>query len=229
MASPPRSEADRLAVFLTLATVVQVAFWTWATPGPALLAGAARGPGFAFGAVAATAATLGLGALAAAPLLGRPLAELGAGAGRDAARAALWVAAGAAVAAPVLWWAAGDPSLSAVYPWPSPTWLAGRPANWLLWAGAYCLYYLSFEGFYRGAVLAALTPRLGAGVANVAQASLATLIHVGKPLAEVAAAFPASLVFGLLVLRFRSLWPAVALHLAIGLLTDAAVVWRGAP
>jgi len=98
-----------------------------------------------------------------------------------------------------------------------------------MWAPAYALYYLAFDGFYRGAVLHGIRPRLGDVGANAAQAMLATLIHVGKPLAETLAAFPASLLFGWLTLRSRSLLPALVLHLAIGLILDAALVARGTP
>jgi membrane protease YdiL (CAAX protease family) len=135
----------------------------------------------------------------------------------------------AAVAAPVLAWQARAPELAATYPWISVDWLAAGPERWALWAPTYALYYVAFEGFYRGALLHGLRARLGDSGANAAQAMLATLIHVGKPLAETVAAFPASLLFGWLTLRSRSLLPALVLHLAIGLTLDVALVARGTP
>jgi membrane protease YdiL (CAAX protease family) len=224
---PASADGARLAAFLTLATAAQVAFWWLATPGPTLLGGAERGPDAAFAAVAWSVATLLVAALAAAPLLRLPPARLGFAWGRSGRWLPL-AAAMAALAVPVLWLQGGDPTLAATYPWTSAAWLDGRPGRWTAWAAVYALYYLAFEAFFRGAVLHGLRDRLGDGGANAAQAMLATLIHVGKPLAETVAAFPASLLFGWLTLRSRSLLPATFLHLAIGLAMDAAVVARGA-
>ncbi|NBC96753.1 MAG: CPBP family intramembrane metalloprotease [Deinococcus-Thermus bacterium] len=218
----------RLAAFLTVATAAQLAFWWLATPGPVLLEGAERGPDLAMRTIALSLATLLAAALLAAPLLRMPLRRQGwawGGSGRWLPLAGLL----ALIAAPVLWLQASSPALAATYPWISVDWLSSEPGRWALWAPAYALYYLAFEGFYRGAVLHGLRPRLGDVGANAAQAMLATLIHVGKPLAETLAAFPASLLFGWLTLRSRSLLPALLLHLAIGLILDAALVARGTP
>jgi membrane protease YdiL (CAAX protease family) len=227
VAAERRPETARLAAFLTLATLAQLAFWRLATPGPLLLDGAERGPAYAAGAIGWSVATLLVAALASGPLLHLRPAGLGLAWGRSG-RGLLWAGAAAALAVPVLWLQGTDPALSAAYPWISAGWLDAGPWRWTAWAAAYALYYLAYEAFYRGAVLHALRGRLGDGAANVAQAMLATLIHVGKPLSETVAAFPASLAFGWLTLRFRSIVPALALHLAIGLAMDAAVVARGA-
>ena len=228
MTSSRHQAGWRLPAFLTVAAAAQAAFWYLATPGPVLLGGAERGPGAAATWIAWSALTLLAAALLAAPLLRRSPAELGLGWGRTG-RGLAWAAAFALVAIPALWWMADDPTLRATYPWVGADWLAERPGRFTVWAAGYAAYYLAFEAFYRGAVLHALTGRLGSRSANVVQAMLATLIHVGKPLAETVAAFPASLVFGWLALRFRSIWPAAALHLVIGLALDAAIVLRGAP
>ncbi len=45
-------------------------------------------------------------------------------------------------------------------------------------------------------------------------------------MAETLAAFPASLVFGAIALRSRSILPAVALHWGIGVATDLFVLIR---
>ncbi|HLU82138.1 MAG TPA: CPBP family glutamic-type intramembrane protease, partial [Trueperaceae bacterium] len=54
----------------------------------------------------------------------------------------------------------------------------------------------------------------------------ATLIHVGKPLAEVIAALPASLLFGVMALRSKSILYPALLHLLIGLALDVAILAR---
>lgn len=226
--APSRTEDLRLAAYLALATAAQLAFWAWSTPGPRLLGGEGLGLEAGLRWVALSVATLLVAAVLAVPLLRRPASSLGLGWGRSG-RGLVWAAAGALVAAPVLWLQGGDPAFRASYPWVSASWLQADPARWALWIPAYAAYYLAFEAFYRGAVLHALRPRLGDPAANVLQASLATLIHVGKPWAETVAAWPASLIFGVLTLRFRSVVPAVLLHLAIGLTLDAAIVARGGP
>jgi membrane protease YdiL (CAAX protease family) len=65
-----------------------------------------------------------------------------------------------------------------------------------------------------------LEARLGAGAANVLQAGIGTMAHLGKPPVELLAAFPASLLFGLIALRTRSIWYALAIHWAVGLALD---------
>lgn len=228
MAPPRRAGPSRLAAFLALATAAQLAFWWLATPGPVLLGGAQRSPETAFAAVGWSLATLLLAALAAPPLAGVGLRRAGFAWGR-AGRWTTLAAALALLAAPVLWSQAADPALASTYPWTGVAWLAGGPERWLIWTASYAAYYLAFEAFYRGAVLHVLRGPLGDVGANAAQAMLATLIHVGKPAVEAVGAFPASLLFGWLTLRSRSLLPAIVLHLAIGVTMDAAVVWRATP
>ena len=55
---------------------------------------------------------------------------------------------------------------------------------------------------------------------------MATLVHLGKPLAEVMAAAPASILFAVIAVRSRSILYSLLLHLAIGLALDLAVLAR---
>lgn len=219
---PSRLHGPALAL---VAVVAQVAFWYAATPGPVLLGGAEAGVPAALRAVGVSLVTLLLLPLASWPLHGVGPRAMGLRIGATR-RALPWVGAGLLLAAPILAWAGGHPALREVYPWPGVAALRAAPWSWPAWAFAYGLYYLAFEAFYRGFLLSGLRPWLGRSGALWAQAGLATLIHVGKPLTETIAAFPASLLFGLLTLRARSILPAVLLHLGIGLLTDLAVAWR---
>jgi len=52
------------------------------------------------------------------------------------------------------------------------------------------------------------------------QTSASTLLHIGKPFAEIWAALAAGFVFGLLAERLRSVWPLVIVHWALGFFTD---------
>jgi membrane protease YdiL (CAAX protease family) len=175
------------------------------------------------GLVSFLAAFVLLGVLPAAlspALLGRGPRALGAGLGNVRAGLA-FLLAGVPIAAAVGWSSASSPTLAAVYPLGSPTLTL---AAFLPHAIGYVLYYAGFEYHFRGFLLLGLERPLGAWAANVLQAGIVTLVHVGKPGVELAAAFPASLLFGWIVLRSRSIWYVVAIHAAVGLALDVALL-----
>ncbi|MFO7546841.1 MAG: CPBP family intramembrane glutamic endopeptidase [Trueperaceae bacterium] len=211
--------------FLLLAAVVlQAAFWYLATPGPSVLGGAGREPLSAFSTVAWTAVTLLLVPMLLLRWVGVRPAEAGLRVG-DARFGLSAVAALALVAVPLLVLASGDASLQAAYPW-AGAWPGERWATLATWAAVYALYYVSFEFFYRGFVLNLVGAPWGAAAAMWLQVVMATLVHLGKPLPEMIAAAPASLVFGVIAVRSRSvLYPAL-LHWIIGLTLDVAVLAR---
>lgn len=219
----PRGEA-LLWFGLVAAVLLQVGYWYLGSPGPTLLRFAPRDPRTALLGVLWAAVLLGLAPVAIWRAWGRSVRELGLRLGDW--RAGLPLAGALALlAAPLLWLGTADPAVQATYPWPG-AWAGRSVPRLLAWTGLYALYYLSFELFYRGFLLRLVTPFWGPRAALWLQATCATLIHLGKPLAETLAAFPASLLFGLLAVRTRSLlWP-VLLHLAIGLVTDLASLQR---
>ena len=116
---------------------------------------------------------------------------------------------------------ADSPALSAEYPLGPVTRDLG---SFLPHALGYLVYYVGFEFFFRGFLLLGLEKRLGAHRANLLQSVLAVIIHAGKPISEVAAAFPGSLVFGWLTLRTRSIWYSVALHWLVGVSLDWYII-----
>ena len=129
------------------------------------------------------------------------------------------------VLAGVVYLGSGDAGLQGTYPW-AGAWPGVSPWHFTAWAALYALYYISFEFFYRGFLLFTLEDAWGLSAAVWTQVLLSTLIHVGKPLTETLAAFPAGFLFAFLALRTRSLvWP-ILLHLTIGLVTDASVLAR---
>lgn len=222
-AADPRPRHALLAALV----LAQVAFWYLATPGPALLGGEERGLPLALRSIAWSLLLLGVLPLAFARAGGIRPSDVGWRPPRW--RPALGLAGGLLLLAlPLLWVAAGDPAMRASYPWPGP-WLAEAPWRIVMWAPLYGLYYLAFETFYRGVLLRTLAPWWGTGAANWTQATCACLVHVGKPLAETVVALPASLLFGLLALRTRSLVVPWLLHLGVGVALDAFVLLRTAP
>jgi len=156
----------------------------------------------------------GISALAAYPIYGRRPHELGLGLG-DARRGLALLAIGIPLALLAAYLSAepGGP-LAAVYPLHRG--LTRAAGSFVPFALLYGLYYLGFEYHFRGFLLLGLAERLGPAAANVLQAGLVTLVHVGKPGIELAAAFPASLAFGWVTLRTRSIWYALLIHAAVG-------------
>lgn len=129
--------------------------------------------------------------------------------------------AGIPVALLVGFLSADSPALAAEYPLGPVTRDLG---SFIPHALGYLVYYVGFEFFFRGFLLLGLQERLGARRANLLQSVLAVIIHAGKPISEVAGAFPGSLVFGWLTLRTGSIWYSVALHWLVGVSLDWYII-----
>ncbi|MBD3368249.1 MAG: CPBP family intramembrane metalloprotease [Candidatus Eisenbacteria bacterium] len=82
------------------------------------------------------------------------------------------------------------------------------------------LYYAAYEAFFRGMLQFGLREHIGATGAILVQTAITTLLHIGKPPAEIWSALVAGFVFGSLALRLRSVWPLWLIHWGLGLLTD---------
>lgn len=227
-AGSERSSAVRQVVAYLAIVLVQLGLWYLATPGPLLVGEARPGPSYALRAVALSLLVLGFGTLLLAVLARAGVRDLGLA--PPERRRAWWevlVLIPPVVAVLAL---SVDPApFLGAYPWPSTSWLAGAPGRMAAWAAGYALYYLAYEAFYRGAVMAWARRRHGWAEANLLQALLATLVHLGKPWPETLLAFPASLAFGWLRMRWGSLLPLVPLHLAVGLTLDLVLVAARSP
>jgi len=207
------------------ATVLMAAFWYLATPGPALLRFAPRTLTAAADGISWTVATLLLAPALLQLLLGGKLRDLGLRRGdqRFGLRA---VAVSSLVAIPVIALSSGQASgLASAYPWPGAI-VGSSVVALLAWALLYSAYYLSFEFFFRGFLLKAFSDTFGTTQAIWLQAMAATLIHLGKPLPEALAALPASLLFGVMAVRSRSIFYPALLHLVVGLTLDIAILAR---
>lgn len=172
----------------------------------------------------ATFVAFGVGAaLLARSVLNRSPFTLGLGLGdyRFALKALAWGAPFALAAGYV---GARAPAIAAVYPLGGA--LAPEPAAFALHAVLYLLYYLGFEYLFRGFLLLGTKDDIGPAAANLLQACLVTAFHFGKPGMEMAAAFPASLLFGWATLRTGSIWCALAAHWIVGVSMDFFLVFR---
>ncbi|MFH1037793.1 MAG: CPBP family glutamic-type intramembrane protease [PVC group bacterium] len=96
----------------------------------------------------------------------------------------------------------------------------------ILYEFTYIFYYIGWEFFFRGFVLFGLQGRLGVIGALLFQAVISTLLHASKPLPELIAAFPGGVIFGLVVLRCRSLRSVIFAHWLLGFSLDLFILLR---
>lgn len=141
------------------------------------------------------------------------LRELGLGVGRWR-EGLVWLAIGVPLAIIAGKIAAGQAAMRAVYPL-DPT--IGAGWEFLPYAAAAFLYFGSWEILFRGVLLFGLAPSMGDGAANAVQTGLAVTAHFGRALNEVFSALPASLVFGYVVLRVRSIWYIALIHWTVAM------------
>lgn len=80
------------------------------------------------------------------------------------------------------------------------------------------LYYFAEEFFFRGFVFLNLWDRIGWHSFWFSEI-LFVLVHIGKPPLEVAVSAPVSVLLNYITLRTRSIYPALFVHMCIGLMT----------
>ncbi|MEJ2668669.1 MAG: CPBP family intramembrane metalloprotease [Deinococcales bacterium] len=204
--------------------MLQAGFWYVASPGPALLAFRSRDL-----ASGLTTVAWSLVFLVAAPalllmLLGFDLRHIGVRLG-DARFGFSAAFAGMVISVPLMYAGSFNKGLEATYPW-AGAWVGRNLGTIFAWAGIYGLYYIAFEFFYRGFLQRLVADAWGAPQGIWVQTLAATLVHLGKPMVEVIAALPASLVFGVIALRSRSVLYSTIIHLTIGLSLDLFVLSR---
>ena len=219
-----RQRLDTLHLYLGVATLVQIGYWYLGSPGPTLhgtprtLEAAVVNIGWALALLLVAPGAL----LHLVGELHRNRVPVGFGNWRLGLPLTLGLGLGAVG---LMYLGSGDAALQRTYPW-AGEWPGRSLPHFAAWGALYALYYAAFEFFYRGFVLRVLEPRWGLEAAVWTQVLLSTLIHVGKPLAETLAAFPAGFLFAFLAVRTQSLvWP-ILLHLIVGLATDAFVLQR---
>lgn len=124
---------------------------------------------------------------------------------------------------PLLWWASARPDFQHTYP-------LYRPARYAMSALlyhelTYTFYLWCWELFFR-AVLTSICWRW-LGWTGIALQSLAfALLHIGKPMPEVAGSFVAGMVLGWIAVRARSFVPGFACHALVSATMDVLVLIR---
>ncbi len=86
-------------------------------------------------------------------------------------------------------------------------------------------YYLPWEFFFRGFLLFGLKDRYGATEAILIQTISSCLVHINKPAGEILGAIPFGILFGIIALKTKSLWPVIILHAALGIFTDLFIIY----
>ncbi len=117
-----------------------------------------------------------------------------------------------------------DPLFQAAYPLSY-----GAGDSWrhtLLHESGYLFYYLGFEFLFRGFMLFGLRQSLGDWNAIWIQTLASTLIHIGKPMPETFSAILGGIVFGIFVLRCRSLYYQIILHWILGVSLNLFIVYK---
>ncbi len=215
---------SKLALYLLMAALLQIAYWYLGSPGPQLLRDTPRTLPTALFNIGTALVFLLLLPAGLMLGLGDSLRKVGLGLGNWRFGVSVTLVA-SLVAVVIMALGSTDPSLQLTYPW-AGAWVGASPFNLLSWVFLYGLYYVSFEFFYRGFMLRVIEPVWGLSAAIWTQALASTLVHLGKPPAETFAALPAGLLFAVLALRGRSLLYPVILHLVIGLSTDVFILAR---
>lgn len=88
------------------------------------------------------------------------------------------------------------------------------------WWAIYAVQFVGVEFFFRGFLVLGLAPRFGYGAVFVAAVPY-VMIHFSKPLPEALGALFTAITLGTLILRSRSIWWGVAIHVVTAVLLDA--------
>jgi hypothetical protein len=125
---------------------------------------------------------------------------------------------------PVIVAASYTPAFRATYPFYSHA--ARSWTDLVAWELMYAATFVAVELFFRGFLLFALEPAMGAHAIFVTVVPYC-MIHFEKPLAEVLGAIGAGVVLGTLALATRSIWCGVAVHIAVAWTMDLLALAHG--
>jgi membrane protease YdiL (CAAX protease family) len=119
---------------------------------------------------------------------------------------------------------AGNPQFVAEY----PLYKGAGDSIWLFLVhiAAYLFFYLGWEIFFRGFMQFGLAPRFGVWGAIFIQTALSCIVHIGKPDSEIYSSIIGAIVWGVVVHRAKSIWPAVATHWLLGISLDFFICFR---
>ncbi len=209
--------------YVLIGLLAQILFWYFSMPGPQLRSDYLPSLNGALGCCAIALITLLVLPLATALVNRQSLSEIGLGFGDwSFGVKAILVVTPIFVVATVA--GSGNEQMMNFYPLPGVA-VGENWGSYLLWLGGYAAFYFAFEFFYRGFLLRAPEP-MGLTYGFVLSLCCCVLVHVGKPFVETLAAIPASILFGWIAVRSRSIYYAFAIHLTVGIANDLSILWQ---
>lgn len=122
---------------------------------------------------------------------------------------------------PAIWLASTTAAFKATYPFYN--YLHRSVFDLLAWEFLYALHFIAVEFLFRGFMLRGLSHWLGYRAIFIMLLPY-TLIHVGKPFAEVIGAMFAAVILGTLAMRTRMIWGGVVIHISVALSMDLLAV-----
>lgn len=141
----------------------------------------------------------------------------------------IWLGIGIPVVLAIAWLSSRKPEFIAQYPlfisrFPDFRLEGQNITVFILYEFTYIFYYIGWEFFFRGFALFGLKDELGTTGALIFQAVASTLLHLSKPMPELAVAFPGGIIFGLAALSCRSLRTVIIVHWLLGFLLDLFIL-----
>ena len=143
------------------------------------------------------------------------------GAGREVALVlVLWL-----IFIPVIWWFSQTQSFSTYYPRLKA--VRADAALFFLYQAHYLVKWTAWEFFFRGFMLFGFRRDLGAASVLISTIPF-TIMHAGKPEAEMLSAFLGGMILCAIALKSRSIWPGVIVHSLVATTMDffASTWWR---
>jgi membrane protease YdiL (CAAX protease family) len=120
---------------------------------------------------------------------------------------------------------ARDPAMQRMYPLAKAA--CASTGTFAIYELAYFgLYYIPWESAFRGILFLPLVPTIGLVPALAVQTALSTLLHLGHPDSEIAAAAGAGIAFGLMAYFSGSFVYPLVLHASTGISTDTFLFLR---
>jgi membrane protease YdiL (CAAX protease family) len=118
-----------------------------------------------------------------------------------------------------------DPAMQRMYPFAKAA--CTGPGTFATYELAYFgLYYVPWESAFRGILFLPLVPVIGLLPALAVQTAISTLLHLGHPDREIAAAAGAGIGFGLIAYFTGSFFYPLVLHASTGISTDTFLFLR---
>jgi membrane protease YdiL (CAAX protease family) len=119
-----------------------------------------------------------------------------------------------------LFWFGQQPEAGLCEVYPLSSFAGASLGAFLAWSTCYLVYYIAWEGLFRGVIQLGLGQRFGLVPAMLLQTALSTLLHAGGPELETLAALVAGPVLGLIAVRTGSIFYPLLIHFAAGVATD---------